>query len=223
LIQTAHQRAARRLLHQRAAPEARLNQPKEVQMISMTLPLGDGLFWLLIIAGPVIGGLLYWKLGPAAQSAPVTAPIVPTPIVPDLLPVPTQRVGIPSTALVRIQDACDGHIKDGELDLRFELRSRRDCDKMLEVLRGMKEKLQRAKSLFNNATTEIRVQVDTGRTKVGGNAADSMQFVAAKNAELEGYETATRLVDKFLGELEGAEASVLELPFYTTPDPAVGP
>ncbi len=192
-------------------------------MISMTLPLGDGLFWLVVIAGPVIGALLYWKVGTSAQSAAVTAPVLPTPIVPDLLPVPTQRVGIPSTALVRIQDACDGHIKDGELDLRFELRSRRDCDKMLEVLRGMKDKLQRTKSLFNNATTEIRVQVDTGRVGlVGKGAANSVQFVAAKNAELEGYETATRLVDKFLGELAGAEASVLELPFYTNPDPAAG-
>jgi hypothetical protein len=188
----------------------------------MTLPLSDGLFWLLAIAGPAIGALLYWKLGQPAESA-VTAPILPTPIVPDLLPVPTQRVGIPSTALVRIQDACDGHIKDGELDLRFELRSRRDCDKMLEVLRGMKDKLQRTKSLFNNATNEIRVQVDTSRVTVGRIAAKSVQFVAAKNAELEGYETATRLIDKFLAELDGAEASVLALPFYTDADPAVGP
>jgi hypothetical protein len=201
-------------------------------MISLTLLHGDNFIWLLAVAGPLIGGLLYRLLSRPSES--VVAELgQPTPIEPDPLPVPTQRVGIPPTALVRIHEACGGLIKDGELDIRFELRSRRDCDKMLEMMRRIKEDLQRTKSVFNNAEAGIRAQLDgpaaaagknTGRLSglFGRGAANGEQFVAAKLAELQGYGTATRLIDKFILELGGAEVSVLDLPFYANTDPVTG-
>ncbi len=132
---------------------------------------------------------------------------------------------------MRIQEACGGHIKDGELDIRYELRSRRDCDKMLEALRGMKENLQRTKTVFSQAEAGIRAQLDaasaaagklTGRVSVlmGRGAANGEEFVTAKQSELDGYGKATRLIDKFILELGEAEASLLGLPFYTDPEPA---
>ena len=193
-------------------------------MNSSSFFYGDTTFWLLALAGPVVAFLLYRMLTRRA-APPATQAIQPKPIVPDHMPVPTQRVGIPSTALVRIQDACGGHIKDGELDIRFELRSRRDCDKMLEALRGMRENLQRTKAIFGQAETEIRTQLEaatsaagkiTGRVSVmlGRAAPLGEDFVTAKRAELDGYEQATRLIDKFILELGEAESSLLGLPFY---------
>jgi hypothetical protein len=195
-------------------------------MILTTLLLGDGYFWLLAGAGPLIGALIYWMLSRPPEKA-ATEVVLPTPIEPDPLPVPTQRVGIPPTALVRIQEACSGLIKDGELDIRFELRSRRDCDKMLEVMRRIKENLERTKSVFNQAESGIRAQLDEPAGKntrrlsglFGRDAANGEQFTAAKLAELQGYGIATRLVDKFVLELGAAEASVLDLPFYANGSP----
>jgi hypothetical protein len=201
-------------------------------MISATLLFSDQLFWLLAVAGPIIGALIYRMLGRPAEAV-VTEAVQPRTIEPDPLPVPTQRVGIPPTALVRIHEACGGLIKDGELDIRFELRSRRDCDKMLEAMRGIKEKLQQTRSVFSNAETEIRAQLDGSAAAAGKNtrrlsgffgrdAANGEHFVAAKLAELQGYETATRLIEKFILELGGAEVSVLDLPFYANGDPVTG-
>ena len=71
-------------------------------------------------------------------------------------------------------------------------RSRRDCDKMLEMMRRIKEDLQRTKSVFNNAEAGIRAQLDgpaagknTGRLSglFGRGAASGEQFVAAKLAD----------------------------------------
>jgi hypothetical protein len=225
-----------------AAPRARVNYPDVVQMISATYLHGDSIIWLLVSAGLVFGGLAYGIMSRSSKSV-ATGPIQPARIAPDPsqptlidsdpLPVPTQRVGIPPTALVRITEACGGYIKDGELDIRFELRSRRDCDKMLEALRGIKENLQRTKAVFNNAVSEIRTQLDgpaaaagkkTGRVSglFGRDAANGEQFVASKHAELQGYATATRLIDKFILELHGAELSLLDLPFYANSDPVTG-
>lgn len=204
-------------------------------MISTSFLPGDIDIGLLVSVGAFIGGLIYWRLSrPTAvksvipAKAPVAAqPIQPATVEPDPLPVPTQRVGIPPTALVRIHEACGGHIKDGELDIRFELRSRRDCDKMLEALRKMKDDLQRTKAVFNHAEAGIRKQLDAlkaaaGKTTsrvvglLGRSSTEQDQIVTAKLAELDGYETATRLIDKFVQELSAAEQSVQELPFYTT-------
>ena len=197
-------------------------------MISTTLLPGDSFLWLLVVSGPVICGLIYRTLSRPAEAVG-TVPSQPTPIEPDVLPVPTQRVGIPPTALVRIHEACSGLIKEGELDIRFELRSRRDCDKMIEVMRRIKENLQLTKSVFNNVEAEIRAKLaspavaagkNTGRLSglFGRGAATGGQVVAAKLVELEGYEKATRLIDRFILELGGAEASVLHLPFYADPN-----
>jgi len=200
-------------------------------MISAYTLSGDTLLWLLVIAGPLVAFLLFRMLGRPAKSKVVEA-IEPTPIVPDLMPVPTQRVGIPPTALVRIQEACGGHIKDGELDIRFELRSRRDCDKMLEVMKQMKADLARTKAVFNQAEAGIRAQLDgavagKNTSRIGGlfgrSAANLEEFESAKRAELEGYEIATRLIDKFTFELGAAEVSVMDLPFYANADPQPAP
>jgi hypothetical protein len=207
-------------------------------MISTALFHTDDLIWLLVAAGSVIGALTHWTRSGQTEAAVLEpsqpAPIAPSPLEPNPLPVPTQRVGIPPTALVRIHEACSGMIKDGELDIRFELRSRRDCDKMLEVMGRMKENLQHTKSVINHAEAEIRAQLGgpaaaagTKTSRLSGmfgrDAAGGEQFATAKLAELQGYETATRLIDKYILELGGAEMSVLDLPFYTNPDPATAP
>ncbi|OAI42687.1 hypothetical protein AYO41_00705 [Verrucomicrobia bacterium SCGC AG-212-E04] len=200
-------------------------------MILTTFLHGDSLFWLLAVAGPVIGFLIL-RLGRSTESVVATPiqPAQPSPIEPDSCPVPTQRVGIPSTALVRVHEACGGHIKDGELDIRFELRSRRDCDKMLEVIKTIKENLQCTKTVFSNAEAEILAQLNgpaavAGRNTArvsgmsGRSTAEREHFKTAKLAELDGYDKASRLIDKFLMELSSAELSLQELPFYTAPEP----
>ena len=197
-------------------------------MISTSFFIVDIFIWLLAVAGPVVGFLI-WRSGRPAASV-VAAPVRPVTVEPDPLPVPTQRVGIPPTALVRIQEACGGHIKDGELDIRFELRSRRDCDKMLGMMRNIRENLQHTKSVFDSAQAEIQSQLDglkaaAGRSTsrvaaiLGKTATNADEFVTVKLAELDGYVTATKLIDKFLMELSSAELSIQELPFYTTPEP----
>ncbi len=199
-------------------------------MTSTTVFSSETIIWLLIASGAVLGAMAHWtRSGPIEVAVP--GPAQPAPIDSNLLPVPTQRVGIPPTALAKIHEACGGLIKDGELDIHFDLRSRRDCDKMLRLMGRIKENLQRTKSAFNQAEAEIRAQVDgpaaAAATKTsrltgifGRDAASGDQFPATKLSELQGYEQATRLIDKYTQELGGAEASVLKLPFYANPDPA---
>lgn len=199
-------------------------------MIPTTVFHPDYLIWVLVASASVLGALAHWRPGDLIEAV-APGPGQPAPIESNPLPVPTQRIGIPSTALAKIHEACGGLIKDGELDMHFDLRSRQDCDKMLRLMGRIKGNLQHTKSVFNQSEAEIRAQLDgplaaagTSTSRLvgifGRDAANVKKLAAIKLAELHGFETATRLVDKFILELVGAEVSIRKLPFYADPDPA---
>ena len=208
-------------------------------MFSATILHGENSIWLLFWGGLVVGPLLYLLLGkirPRKAAETVRA----TPIEENLAEPPRVCFGIPPDVLARIHDACGGQIKDGELDIRFELRSRRDCDKMVAMMREMTEGLERTNTFIDGAEADARAQLHgqltaakqiTGRIiALGGRPTQPVvlpahreQYIAAKQAELDGYGTARKLVNKFINELGGAEASILALPFYANSNTATIP
>ena len=202
-------------------------------MFSATILHGENSIWLLFWGGLVVGPLLYFflkRIRPRKVAEPPRpASVVDTPVEP-----PQVCFGIPPTVLTRIHEACGGHIKDGELDIRFELRTRRDCDKMITMLREMAAALQRTKSFISEAESganaQLAGQLAAGRETTGRILgmvsrqtqsvvlpAHREQYIAAKRAELAGYEMANRLADKFINELHLTEASLVQLPLYTHP------
>jgi len=178
-------------------------------MFSSSYLYTDNTVWLLLLTGPLIGLLIYLRLGRsrplAAAEGGMTSPVEVDLSAPDFV-----RMGIPAPVLARIHDACGGYIKDGELDMSFELRNRRDCDKMIATMREMKENLARTKTFIRTSEAETRAQLDgqiaakmsTSRVfaVVGQKTqpvvppAQREQFIAAKQAELDGYDTANRLL-----------------------------
>ena len=202
-------------------------------MFSTSYLYADNTVWLLILTGPLIGAFLCLRLNRPRPLA-ATDNGQPSPMAADLSAPDVVRMGIPAPVLARIHDACGGYIKDGELDMSFELRNRRDCDKMIATMREMKENLARTKTFIQTSEAETRAQLDgqiaakmsTSRVFAVVNQktqpvvppAQREQFIAAKQAELNGYNTANLLIDKYIADLGGAEISVLNLPFYANND-----
>lgn len=209
-------------------------------MFLAIIPAGENPIWLLFCGVLFVGSLVYLLVGKIRSRRAVKTVQAATPVDENLVEPPQVCVGIPPNVLARIHEACGGQIKDGELDIRFELRSRRDCDKMIAMLREMTAALQRTKSVISEAesgaSAQLAGQLAAGRlttARVLGMVsrqtqsvvlpAHREQYIAAKRAELAGYETANRLVEKFMNELHLTEASLVQLPLYTHPNTATIP